>query len=368
MKEINISKMIMTKRKEKKITQDELAQYIGVSKAAISKWETGQSYPDITLLPILAAYFDVSIDELIGYEPQMAKEDIKKLYIKLCDDFATLPFEDVIEECKQIIKKYYACYPLLLQMGIILLNHSMLASRSEETTRLNEQAKLLFQRVKTQIDEVELAQQALHLEAYCCLLLGEPEMGLQLLEGSNRPKLSSDVVKASAYQMLGQMEKAKSAIQIGLYEHLMGMIENYPTLLMLTLPDQKKFKDSLERVMQLDQVFNLRQLNPSIVLPVLLVAAQGYVQFGQCDRALDYLEDYAKIVKNKFYPLKFRGDQFFDVIEDWLEEYEIGTYAPRNEKIIQQSIVEALTNNPMFVPLQQEARFIKVIKELKSSH
>lgn len=76
MKEINTAKMIMTKRKEKKITQDELAQYIGVSKADISKWETGQSYPDITLLPILPSYFDVSIDELIGYESQMVKEDI----------------------------------------------------------------------------------------------------------------------------------------------------------------------------------------------------------------------------------------------------------------------------------------------------
>ncbi|MFQ7058001.1 MAG: helix-turn-helix domain-containing protein [Turicibacter sanguinis] len=38
MKEINVGKMIILKRKEKKITQDELAKYIGVSKAAISKW------------------------------------------------------------------------------------------------------------------------------------------------------------------------------------------------------------------------------------------------------------------------------------------------------------------------------------------
>ena len=73
MKEINIAKMIAKKRKEKKMTQDELAKYLGVSKAAISKWETGQSYPDITFLPILASYFNVSIDELIGYEPQMMK-------------------------------------------------------------------------------------------------------------------------------------------------------------------------------------------------------------------------------------------------------------------------------------------------------
>ena len=83
MKEINVGKMIILKRKEKKITQDELAKYIGVSKAAISKWETGQSYPDITLLPILAAYFNMSIDELIGYEPQMVKEDCMSGYVKI---------------------------------------------------------------------------------------------------------------------------------------------------------------------------------------------------------------------------------------------------------------------------------------------
>ena len=104
MKEINIAKMITTKRKEKKITQDELAKYLGVSKAAISKWETGQSYPDITFLPILASYFNVSIDELIGYDPQMMKEEIKSLYQRLCHDFTTRPFNDVIEECQDIIR------------------------------------------------------------------------------------------------------------------------------------------------------------------------------------------------------------------------------------------------------------------------
>lgn len=51
MKEINIAKTLVVKRKEKGITQEELAKYIGVSKASISKWGTGQSYPDITFLP-----------------------------------------------------------------------------------------------------------------------------------------------------------------------------------------------------------------------------------------------------------------------------------------------------------------------------
>lgn len=65
MKETNIAKVLVNMRKEKGITQDELANYIGVSKASVSKWETGQSYPDIAFLPQLAAYFNISVDELI---------------------------------------------------------------------------------------------------------------------------------------------------------------------------------------------------------------------------------------------------------------------------------------------------------------
>ena len=77
--ELNIAKTLVLKRKEKGITQEELAAYIGVSKASVSKWETGQSYPDITFLPQLASYFNITVDELINYQAQMIKEDIQKL-------------------------------------------------------------------------------------------------------------------------------------------------------------------------------------------------------------------------------------------------------------------------------------------------
>ena len=96
MKEINIARNIARLRREKGLTQEDLANYIGVSKASVSKWETGQSYPDITFLPQLATLFNISIDELMGYEPQMSMEDIRKLYVKLSADFASEPFDEVL--------------------------------------------------------------------------------------------------------------------------------------------------------------------------------------------------------------------------------------------------------------------------------
>ena len=65
MKEIRLGRVLVGNRHKRGITQDELAAYLGVSKAAVSKWETGMTYPDITLLPQLAAYFNISIDELM---------------------------------------------------------------------------------------------------------------------------------------------------------------------------------------------------------------------------------------------------------------------------------------------------------------
>ncbi|MDO5118285.1 MAG: helix-turn-helix transcriptional regulator, partial [Eggerthellaceae bacterium] len=47
-------------RKETRLTQDDLATFLGVTKASVSKWETGQSFPDIELLPKIATYFAVT--------------------------------------------------------------------------------------------------------------------------------------------------------------------------------------------------------------------------------------------------------------------------------------------------------------------
>ena len=55
-------------RKERNMTQEELASQFDISNQAVSKWETGQSYPDVQLLPKIADFFEISLDELFGRE------------------------------------------------------------------------------------------------------------------------------------------------------------------------------------------------------------------------------------------------------------------------------------------------------------
>lgn len=67
--EQTLGNRISTLRKKMKLTQDQLAEQLGVTPQAISKWENDQSCPDITMLPRLAEIFGCSTDELLGIEP-----------------------------------------------------------------------------------------------------------------------------------------------------------------------------------------------------------------------------------------------------------------------------------------------------------
>lgn len=68
--EETLGKRISANRKKLKLTQDQLAEQLGVTAQAVSKWENDQSCPDITILPQLADIFGISTDELLGRESQ----------------------------------------------------------------------------------------------------------------------------------------------------------------------------------------------------------------------------------------------------------------------------------------------------------
>ena len=67
MSNLKIGEKIRAKRRERDLTQEELANILGVSKAAVSKWENEESYPDITMLPQIAQLFHITMDELFDY-------------------------------------------------------------------------------------------------------------------------------------------------------------------------------------------------------------------------------------------------------------------------------------------------------------
>ncbi|NVN78018.1 helix-turn-helix domain-containing protein [Enterococcus avium] len=183
-KEIRIAENIARERKEKGITQEELASFMGVSKASVSKWKTGNSYPDVHFLPQLAAYFNISLDEPMGYEPQLTDEEIRALYTKLIDDFAAKLLDEVLERCRVIAKKYYTCSSLLYQILILLLNYAPEAETDAQKNSIIAEAKALFVRVKELSENIELRRLALQSEALCEMMCDDPQTKGTYTKGS----------------------------------------------------------------------------------------------------------------------------------------------------------------------------------------
>ena len=69
----------------KNLTQEDVAGYLGITPQSVSKWERGESYPDITLLPALANIFETSIDLLVGTDSIRAEATRYNIHKKAVD-------------------------------------------------------------------------------------------------------------------------------------------------------------------------------------------------------------------------------------------------------------------------------------------
>ena len=77
--QVHIGSKIRELRKERNISQDILAQYLGVSFQAVSKWEVGTAMPDVMLIPAIASFFGVSTDELFDYDRMQIEKKVEEI-------------------------------------------------------------------------------------------------------------------------------------------------------------------------------------------------------------------------------------------------------------------------------------------------
>ena len=86
---------------------------------AISKWESGRTNLDISMLPIIPRYFNVTIDFLLGFYNEMNVEDIKGIYDDMMNKFLDLRFEDAEKEWSNYLRQYPNNYLLVYELVTI---------------------------------------------------------------------------------------------------------------------------------------------------------------------------------------------------------------------------------------------------------
>jgi len=108
---MNLGNRIRELRMAKNLTQVQLGAYLNISAQAISKWEMGVSYPDMTMIPTLAAFFKVSLDELFDFDVKNIDNEIEDIRLE-----SNKYFWDNFKKAEQILLDGLKLYPASIQL------------------------------------------------------------------------------------------------------------------------------------------------------------------------------------------------------------------------------------------------------------
>ena len=354
--------IISSRRKELQLTQEQVAQFIGVSRAAVSKWEQGQSYPDIVLLPKLAMYFNMSIDELLGYEPQLTAAAIEKIYAQLAKNFTEQPFEEVMGTVNSYVTEYYSCYPLLSKMVQLIVNHLTLAPDMQQPV---ERAIELCQRVKENTDDLHLVNEVTALESMCYIMLKKPNQVLALLGEEPKLQYGLEQMIVTAHHMLGNVDKAKSIMQVTYYQQFVGMINMAIESLMLEVDNPSYTAKTIARLEVLLDLYEVPDFHENTVFLFYLKSATVCLMQGNMEEAKRLLSGYMRYAIHLKFPLRLKGDTYFYLIDDWIEAQDYAmSNLPRDEKAIKADLINTLLN-PMYSTLLEDPELHALFETMK---
>ena len=114
---MSIGTTIKTLRRERDITQEQLAEYLNVSAQAVSQWETDKTAPDISQLPVLANIFGVTTDQLLGVDITKTNEKIKTIVDESREFYAQSKFEEAIAVLEKGLREFPRSYEIMYQLA-----------------------------------------------------------------------------------------------------------------------------------------------------------------------------------------------------------------------------------------------------------
>lgn len=172
-------------RREKNVTQEELAELLDVSAQSVSRWEKGVCYPDVELLPTLSEFFGVTMENLLGVDSRVEQEQVE-IYLR---DFQEAISRGRIEECIRIARDGVAAFPNSYK----LLNRLMYAlfAAGDEDSNIPDWQKnreeydgeivALGERILRYCQDEEVRMETIKILAYHNCEMGRKQVGRALL-------------------------------------------------------------------------------------------------------------------------------------------------------------------------------------------
>ena len=219
---LSLAENIRAYRKQRKMTQEQLAEVLDVTVGAVYKWEAGLSLPELKLIVEMADFFDVSVDVLLGYE--MKDHRLKATRDRLAG-YVNTEDPEGLEEAEKALKRFPHSFDVVYFSAILYMiiggeNHdSKQLNRSREL--LEESLVLLPQNTNPGISEISLYEYL----ANVLFFLGRGDEAVELLKQHNREGIYNDQIGMMLSIFCSRPEEAQPFLSRALLDSVSRMIQ-----------------------------------------------------------------------------------------------------------------------------------------------
>ncbi len=354
---INLSENIRLFRKQRKLTQEQLGEVLGVSTGAVYKWESGLSVPELDIIVEMADFFDVSVDVLLGYKLRDNRIDsVVERIIELLK--AANP--EAISEAEKALKKYpYTFEIVLLCAEVNLVFGAMSHSKSQllRAIELLEQSLMLISQNRNP-DISEFSIYGTIGEAY--LLMGESEKGLELMKKHNTGGAFNATIGASLAFYLGRHDESEPYIAESFVHgmnDIINAVHGYASIYRARgeFAKQKEIllwgRGLLLGLSQTDETSIISKINAYNLIHL----ADAEINNGEREKAREYLKQAFEYVRQ------------FDNAPDFTVKYAHFVVVPKNYNLFDSFGTTAMESAETFMSYLHNDELESMWKEVKEN-
>lgn len=285
-------KNIRELRKQQRMTQEQLAEAMGVTVGAVYKWEQNLSTPDIRMMMEIASFFGISVDALVGYE--VCSSDKERIIQQLKRIKVTKAYESCWDEVESWIRRYPNDFDIVYNSGILYnlvgieTGNSSCFSRSIEL--MNHACSLISQNKDPEISETSICRDI----GVAYLSLGKRKEGMKQLKDHNPCGVHDDMIGQELATDRHQREEALLYLSRALL-HSTTSLYRIVIGFMNVFFDRKDYTTAIKMLRWMSAYFEgLQTETGSSYLDkenatLLTLCGMLYEKIGCIDEAKDYL-------------------------------------------------------------------------------
>lgn len=355
---MKVGQIIATLRRERHLTQEQLAGQIGVSAAAVSKWESGRSHPDIELLMPIARLLNVSVDELIGYRAELAREQAERLAEEIDQIYREDGWAEGLRRCEAAACEYPSDAYLKALLASSIDRNRILKKEEDGEDGASLQERLWKGAMASA--DAEVSRMAKFLLACHYMRFKRLDEAEALIDPAPEHDFSGRSLLPVLYVLQNRLEEAEELAQKNLFDAI-GKMGNELSILTtdaLKRGDVGKARKYADAAKALNELFEL-----SPFLEINEVQSRMRVAAAEHDREalLCAVERFVELILDWETPRSLGDNPFFDRSQSGPIQQE-DPYA----KALREIVTKDLRNSDAYSDLRRDRRFQRAMERLET--